>query len=308
MLIQETRRALTEYMKRSSRSQKAVARELNVSDATLSLFLKDRYTGNNEEVARSIEQFLGMEQRRSSLCQRPDTCLEVRNTRNILEKVYVAQTTGDILLIYGDAGCGKTTALQHYAKHNKNVIYVEADVTNSSYRSILCLIADELGEACRGATAVIMRRIIQKLKGRSIVLVIDEAQHLAPKAFDAIRALNDKAGIAIVYAGNPSIKKRMYGTRQDDFDQVYSRIGYHCPLFNRYSEEDIKAIFQKYGLDAECITYLHRIAQRKGGLRVMIKQYCMAANIALSLGEPFGIIHLQEAADRMGIREDKNED
>lgn len=308
MTVQETRTALVKYLKGNKRSQKAIARELGVSDATLSLFLKDRYTGNNEEIARGIEQFLGIEQRRSLLCQKPDICLTVRNTRDILTKVNIAQITGDILLIYGDAGCGKTTALQYYARHNKNVIYVEADVTNSSYRSILCLIADSLGETCQGATSAIMRRLIHTLKGRSAVLIIDEAQHLAPKAFDAIRALNDKAGIGIVYSGNPSIKKRMYGTKQDDFDQIYSRIGYHCPLFNRYSEKDIQAIFQDYGLDADCIAYLQRIARHKGGLRIMVKQYCLAANIALSIKEQFGIIHLQEAADRMGIGEDKNED
>lgn len=308
-MVQEARKKLMEYMERSNRTQGAAARELGISSATLSLFLKDRYTGNNEEIAERIEQFLGMEQRRNSLSQKPGICLELGNTNDILEKVYVAQTTGDILLIYGDAGCGKTTALQYYAKHNKNVIYVEADVTNSSYRSMLCLIAEELGEAERGATSTIMRKIIRKLKGSSAVLIIDEAQHLAPKAFDTIRALNDKAGIGIVYAGNPSIKKRMYGRKQDDFDQVYSRIGFHCPLSNRYSVGDIQAIFKDYGLDEECITYLRRIAQRKGGLRIMVKQYCMAANIALSLQEPFGIIHLQEAADRMGIREGKeNED
>lgn len=300
-MVQEARSKINQYLEQSRRKQGAVAKELGISPAAFSLFLKDRYTGNNREIAEKIEQFLGMEQRRNTLSKKPGICFEVKNTRQILEKVYVTQTTGDILLIYGDAGCGKTTALQYYAQHNKNVIYVEADVTNSSYRSMLCLIAEELGEPSRGASSTIMHKLIRKTKGSSMVLIIDEAQHLAPKAFDAIRALNDKAGIGIVYAGNPSIKKRMYGTKQDDFDQVYSRIGYHCPLYNRYSMEDIQSIFKDYGLNKECITYLQKIAQRKGGLRIMIKQYCMAVNIALSLEEPFEMIHLQEAAERMGI-------
>ncbi len=300
-MIQKARSKINQYLEQSKRKQGAVAKELGISPTTFSLFLKERYTGNNQEIAEKIEQFLGMEQRRDALSKKPDICFEVKNTRQILEKVYVTQTTGDILLIYGDAGCGKTTALQYYAQHNKNVIYVEADVTNSSCRSILKLIAEELGETSRGATSNIMQQLIKKLNGSSVVLIIDEAQHLVPKAFDAIRALNDKAGIGIVYAGNPSIKKRMYGTKQDDFDQVYSRIGYHCPLYNKYSAEDIQEIFKGYGLDKECITYLRKVAQRKGGLRIMIKQYCMAVNIALSLEEPFEIIHLQEAAERMGI-------
>lgn len=301
--MQKAAEQIRKYMKNSGRSQTATAKEIGISGATLSLFLKGRYTGDNEEIADSIEQFLFINHKRDTLARKPEICLELHNTGQILEKVYIAQVTGDILLIYGDAGCGKTTALQHYKRNNKNVIYIEADVTNNSYRSVLSMIAEETGENGNGSTAALMRRLTGRLKGTAALLIIDEAQHLAPKAFDAIRALNDKAGIGIVYSGNPSIKKRMYGCRQDDYDQVYSRIGYHCPLYNHYSQREIQAVFSSRKLNEECLSYLHRIAQRKGGLRVMVKQYCIAENIARSLNEDFDVIHLQEAAERMGILE-----
>ncbi len=300
-IITDARESIKKYMEESGKTQTVTAKEIGVSSATLSLFMKGRYAGDNEEVAASIRQFLYIDRKRKVLAQKPPVCVEIKNTSQILEKVYVTQATGDILLIYGDAGCGKTTALQYYQKNNRNVIYIEADVTNNSYRAILGMIAEEMGENGNMSTASMMRRVISRLKGTTTLLVIDEAQHLAPKAFDAIRALNDKAGIGIVYAGNPSIKKRMYGTRQDDYDQVYSRIGYHCPLYNRYSKADIEAIFKGCSLNGECLGYLHKTAQRKGGMRVMVKQYCVASNIALSLGEEFGMIHLQDAAERMGI-------
>lgn len=301
--IDAARKSIRDYMAKSGKTQTVTAKEIGISSATLSLFMKERYTGDNEEIASTIEQFLYINRKRSTLAQKPEICTEIKNTRHILEKVYVTQATGDILLIYGDAGCGKTTALQYYKKNNRNVIYIEADVTNNSYRAILGMISEELGENGNYATAVMMRRLVNRLKGTTMLLIIDEAQHLAPKAFDAIRALNDKAGIGIVYAGNPSIKKRMYGTRQDDYDQVYSRIGYQCSLYNRYSRADIEAIFNRCHLNKECLEYLHKISQRKGGMRIMVKQYCVAANIALSLGEEFGMIHLQDAAERMGIFE-----
>lgn len=308
--VQKAAEQVRAYMERNGKSQAATAKEIGISSATLSLFMKGRYTGDNEEIADSIEQFLFIDHKRNTLSKKPDICLELHNTSQILEKVYIAQVTGDILLIYGDAGCGKTTALQHYKRNNKNVVYIEADVTNNSYRSVLSMIAEETGESGGGSTAALMRRVIGRLKGTNTLLIIDEAQHLAPKAFDAIRALNDKAGIGIVYSGNPSIKKRMYGCRQADYDQVYSRIGYHCPLYNHYSQNDIQAIFSGKNLNKECLSYLHRIAQKKGGLRVMVKQYCIAENIARSFNEDFDVIHLQEAAERMGILEggtEKNE-
>lgn len=299
--IQEAANEIKSYMERCGKSQTVTAKEIGISSATLSLFLKGRYTGDNEEIAESIEQFLFMDRKRNCLSKKPEICPEIHNTSQILEKVYITQATGDILLIYGDAGCGKTTALQYYKRNNRNVIYIEADVTNNSYRSILSAIAKESGVNGKGAASVIMHQVIENLKGTTTLLIIDEAQHLAPKAFDAIRALNDKAGIGIVYSGNPSIKKRMYGFRQDDYDQVYSRIGYHCQLHNHYSQNDIRAIFSGYAIDKECMAYLHRVAQKKGGLRVMVKQYCVAENIARSLNEAFSLIHLQEAAERMGF-------
>lgn len=292
---------IQQYIDKTGKKQAAVAKQIGISSATFSLFLNNRYSGNNEEVTESILQFLKIETKRDSLSKKPDIFTGLKNTKEILNKVYVAQITGDILLIYGDAGCGKTTALKYYEKNNRNVIYIEADVTNNSYRSILTTIAEEAGVNRYGAAAAIMKRLVRYFDGSTALLIIDEAQHLAPKAFDAIRALNDKAGIGIVYAGNPSIKKRMYGNHQDDYDQVYSRIGYHCPLYNCYSLKDIQMIFKETPIDAECIKYLHKTAQRKGGMRVMVKQYCLAANLALSLGESFNIVHLQEASERMGV-------
>lgn len=292
---------IQQYIDKTGKKQSAVAKKIGISPATFSLFLNNRYSGNNEDVTESVLQFLKIETKRNSLSKKPDIFTGLKNTKEILSKVYIAQITGDILLIYGDAGCGKTTALKYYEKNNHNVIYIEADVTNNSYRSILTTIAEETGVNRYGSAAAIMKRLVRYFDGSAALLVIDEAQHLAPKAFDAIRALNDKAGIGIVYAGNPSIKKRMYGNHQDDYDQVYSRVGYHCPLYNRYSLKDIQMIFKDTPLDAECIKYLHKTAQRKGGMRVMIKQYCLAANLALSLEEPFNIVHLQEASERMGV-------
>lgn len=297
------RELIQQYIEKTGKSQAATAKQIGISPTTFSLFLNGRYSGSNEEVAESVMQFLKIEMKRDALSKKPEVFTDLNNTREILSKVYIAQITGDILLIYGDAGCGKTTALRYYEKNNRNVIYIEADVTNNSYRSILTTIAEDTGVNSYGSAAAIMKRLVRFFDGSTALLIIDEAQHLAPKAFDAIRALNDKAGIGIVYAGNPSIKKRMYGNHQEDYDQVYSRVGYHCPLYNRYSLKDIQMIFKGLPVNDECIKYLHKVAQRKGGMRVMIKQYCLAANLALSLDEPFNIVHLKEASERMGILE-----
>lgn len=64
-------------------------------------------------------------------------CLTVQNTIDIIQTAQIAHIQNTIALIYGPAGCGKTTALQNYARTNNNVIYVEADVTTNAPRSVL---------------------------------------------------------------------------------------------------------------------------------------------------------------------------
>ena len=292
---------LENSMKQNGKTQAQTARQLGISKTTLSLFLSGSYAGNNEEIAEKIKQYLSLDTVRESLAKEPEICLTLSNTEQILEKVHIAHATNDILLLYGSAGCGKTTALKYYAKNNNGVVYVEADVTTNSHRSILSLILESLGEQPKGATSDMMRMLIAKLKDTDKLIIIDEAQHLTTKTFDAIRALNDKAHVGIVYSGNPSILNRMYGRSAEELDQVHSRIGYQCPLKNNYSLNDIEMVFKKQNLPQNCIQYLHKVSTRKGGLRVMVKQYKLAANIAIALNEEFKTEFLDEAAKRMGI-------
>lgn len=298
----EMRSKLLEYIGESKRSRVQIARELGISQAALSQFLNDNYPGNNEEIALKTERFLTMGNAKKALAKAPEISLAVRNTESILQKTFFAHSTNDILLVYGPAGCGKSTALKHYAATNNGVIYVEADVTTNSYRSILFMILDEMGESVRGSTSYLMRYLIGKLKNTGKLIIIDEAQHLTEKCFDALRALNDRAGISLVYAGNPSILKRMEGKRAEDYDQVYSRIGYYCELDNRYSLDDIGSIFEGFSLSNDVLKALYQISQHKGGLRRMVKQYRLAANIAAISNDQLSLYHLEEAGKRIAIR------
>ncbi|WP_195556361.1 AAA family ATPase [Anaerotruncus colihominis] len=299
--VSEMRQSLTEYIFKAKESQSKVAKELGVSKTVLSLFLGGTYTGNNEELAKKIEQYIRMGTARQAVAKAPEICLSVNNTRAILEKAKIAHLYNDIVLIYGPAGCGKSTALKYYAQHNNGALYVEADVTTNSPRCILKLILAAMGEETKGSTADMMQTIISKLADTNRLLIIDEAQHLTEKSFDAVRAINDKAHIGIVYAGNPSILKRMYGRQEEELDQLYSRVVYKCPLNNCYTLEDIASIYAGVNINRECMQYLYQISKRKGGLRLMVNQCKIAQNLAAALNEDFSMKHLEKAAVRMGI-------
>lgn len=282
-------------------TQKQLARKLDVSDTVLSLFLANSYTGDNKKIVEKAKQYLHIGAVRKALTPNPDYCESLLNTQRITECLQMAHASNEILLLYGPAGCGKTTALKHYAENNNGVTYIEADATTGTPRAILLTLLESIGGQPIGSTTQVMKSILNTLRGTNRLIIIDEAQHLTERSFDTIRAINDKIGIGIVYSGNPSILKQMYGRKEQEFDQLYSRIGLHCELANKYSLDDIRNIFSGLDVSEECIKYLKKAAQKKGGLRLMIKQYKNAANIAAALGQSLTVDYLEEAARRMSI-------
>lgn len=282
-------------------TQKQLARKLDVSDTVLSLFLANSYTGDNKKIVEKAKQYLHIGAVRKALTPTPDYCESLLNTQRITECLQMAHASNEILLLYGPAGCGKTTALKHYAENNNGVTYIEADATTGTPRAILLTLLESIGGQPIGSTTQVMKSILNTLRGTNRLIIIDEAQHLTERSFDTIRAINDKIGIGLVYSGNPSILKQMYGRKEQEFDQLYSRIGLHCELANKYSLDDIRNIFSGLDVSEECIKYLKKAAQKKGGLRLMIKQYKNAANIAAALGQSLTVDYLEEAARRISI-------
>lgn len=299
--VDNMRKLLKQHITETGITQKQLARELDISDTVLSLFLANSYTGDNIKVTEKARQYLHIGEVRKALTPDPAYCENLVNTRRITECLQMAHASNEILLLYGPAGCGKTTALKHYSNSNNGVVYLEADATTGTPRAILLTLLESLGGQPIGSTTQIMKSILNTLRGTNRLIIIDEAQHLTERSFDTIRAINDKIGIGIVYSGNPSILKQMYGRREQDFDQLFSRIGLHCELVNKYSLDDIRNIFSGLDVSEDCIKYLKKLAQNKGGLRLMIKQYKNAANIAAAFGQSLTVEHLEEAARRMSI-------
>ena len=144
--VPQMRNALAAYIEQRHEPQAKIARELDVSKTTLSLFLSGTYTGNNQELAEKAEQLIQRAAARSRTAKFPDFCPNVSNTEEITEYAQLTHIQNVMTLIYGPAGCGKSTALQRYANSTNGVIYVEADVTTSSPRSVFRLILSAMGD------------------------------------------------------------------------------------------------------------------------------------------------------------------
>lgn len=273
--IEKSRSRLVDYINDTGKSQAVISKRIDLSPATISQFLNDSYSGDNEEIAMMIDSFLYLQEMRKSYTQAPDFTDSLKNTRKIINTLDYVYANRCIGVVSGVSGCGKTTALKNYQKMMNGVIYIQADATKWSPYSILKLIAKSIDDnLCKGSASDILDNLIEKLTGMDKLIIIDEAQHLKAKAFDTLRVLNDRAEIGVVYAGTPDIIQRMtIGRGKEEFDQVYSRIEYTCNLSNRFTIKEMTALFDVFNLDNTVIKCLCNAASQKGGLRYAINLF-----------------------------------
>lgn len=301
--IEKSRELLFDFIKSTGKSQAMVSKELGISPGTLSQFLSCTYIGLNEEIAKRIYQYLKMENERRNYTSNPAFTDKLTNTQLITTALSYIHTRGGICTIVGAAGSGKTTALQHYADKNNGVIYIQVDATKTSPRAVLKLINKSVGENTKGSASDMLDNLIDSFIGTKKLIIIDEAQHLTERSFDTVRALSDKAGIGIVYAGTPDIRNRMVGRKKEELDQVYSRIAYDCEIKNSYKLSEIKDLFSGYKLDDTVIKSLYNISKRKGGLRLAINLFKLANDMADRQNEVINTTYLQIAAKHVGTGE-----
>lgn len=298
--IEKARSRLADYLSSSGQSQAAIAKKICLSTATISQFLSGSYTGDNEEISAKVNSFIDLQEMRSDYIEAPAFTDKIKNTRKIgiaLDYVYANQCTG---VVAGVSGCGKTTALKNYQKTSNGVVYIQADATKWSPCSILKLILKTMGNTdFKGSSSDILDRLINDLIGTDRLIIIDEAQHLTARAFDTLRVLNDRAKVAVIYAGTPDIIDRMTkGRATEGFDQVYSRIGYTCNLENRFTLNEIAALFSEYDLSEDVIEMLRSAASKKGGLRYAVNLFKLAVSKS---GKKVTTASLDAAAHHVGI-------
>lgn len=277
-MYQKNVEQLFHFMEKTGKSQQQIAREMDLSPSVISQFLNQSYRGNNEEVARSIEKYLELSRKRAS--GKKHVCFNenLHNTQSVLFACNYAHTRNDITLVCGDAGAGKTTALEYYQRNNIGVVMITANSCTSSATAILNMLNHKTGKGITGRKDVLMSALVSYFKGTGRLIIIDEADHLTLSALQAIRNLNDEAAVGIVLSGNNKIYNQMLtGSKSSDLQQLKTRIIVRRKVENRYMLDEFKQIFP--GLPDDCLAYLIQIAESES-LRTAVKMLEIAYDCA----------------------------
>ena len=277
-------------------TQVAIAKALGFSSSALNMYLKGTYT-SPEKIRHALKGYFKTKGNQQEAIKLPELA-ETTIYQEVTAVVEYAHKQRDIGVLYGPAGIGKTTALRAYQEITPQTLYITANQTLSGSRAILEEILQQLGKPEAGSARRMMLTIVNTLKDSGRLLIIDEAQHLSLRALETMRAIYDECGIAVILAGNESVYGNMTGKSAAPFAQLYSRVGIQRSLSGKVRMNDIAAVLGTE-IGEESLAYLHKIALRPGGLRVVVKLYILAKTIANRQDQELTLDHLKAAQDFM---------
>ncbi|NHB90783.1 AAA family ATPase [Photorhabdus cinerea] len=235
-LVQE----LTELMDEKCFSQAQVARGIGRSTAMINQYLQGKYNGDTATLENQLQQFIRRERDRAKLRQIVPEFIPTYTARKGLEVIRLAHMDGEINVIYGDAGMGKTMVMREYARTNADAILIETDPGYTA-RVILEELCNRLGVNRRGNLHDMSEACITALRGSGRIILVDEAENLPYRALETLRRIHDKSGVGIVLAGMPRLILNLKGKR-GEYKQLYSRVGFALPMGDSLPEADIQQI------------------------------------------------------------------
>lgn len=228
---------LKELLKKKKYAVSYAAKAINVSNATLHLWMNNNYKGNVKKIDDAVANFIEIEKLREGRIR-----VDFVRTSIVDDVFDIAKTChveNEIGVCCGDAGIGKTYAVKRYAIDNTDVILIEADLGYTP-KVLFSEIHKKLGFDGCGTIHGMFLDIIDKLKSSGRLIIIDEAEHLPYKSLELLRRIYDKAQVGILLVGMPRLIMNLKGEKRQ-YAQLYSRVGIATRL-NALGDEDKKAI------------------------------------------------------------------
>ena len=223
------RAAVHAEMRTYALSQSEASAAIGVSVTTLNRWLVGKYEGDNRAVSAKLARWLETRAEARALSLSPaglDAHADLGVTSQIMAALAHAQATGDVVLIHGRSGAGKSWAAHRYASSRSGVHSLVMTCGITSLGGLYGRIARALGAGGRYRSALEAEdAILARLEGRQALLLIDEAQHLTVRHLDALRGLRDLSGAGLALVGGDEIRMTLARC-----PQVTGRIGVRVGL------------------------------------------------------------------------------
>jgi len=232
---------LEKYQRVSGKSWNQLADGIGTSSSILSQWKSKKYGGDVAEVNLKVERYLRVEDQKQYTPSVDLQYVETDNNTRCLNVLNTALTDAIMACIIGDTGTSKTTSIKQFVKDN-NCIYIHANRTYRWPVEYLRRIHTNkyIGKDGRGTMNELSLDIIRELKGKNILIIVDQADYLNLAAIDIFRTINEDAGVGVVFAGLPSFLSKIRGN-EPEVRQVRDRLKVRLEL-KRFTAKDCEKI------------------------------------------------------------------
>ncbi|EIV6532146.1 AAA family ATPase [Klebsiella pneumoniae] len=231
---------LNDLMTRKGYSQTQVARAIGKSAAVINQYLKGKYAGDVPAIDALAHSFINREAEKEKSQKITARFVPTVTSRKGMEVIRYAHLDGDLNVIFGAAGLGKTMILREYAAQHRDALLIEADPGYTA-RVVLEELCNLLGLSKRGNMHELSEACIAALRDSGRLLMVDEAENLPYRALETLRRIHDKSGIGMVLAGMPRLIINLKGKR-GEYQQLYSRVGFALCIGDSLPQSDITDI------------------------------------------------------------------
>ena len=229
-------------------SQAKAAAALKVSNATVSQMINGNWELIKDEMWRTVSNGIGMQGGNWATVATGG----YKRMTSVLED---AQENSLVMAVIGDAGCGKTQAIEHYVKNHRNAYHLQcAEYWNK--KNFLQNLCQQMGmRNTYGTVYDLIEDIVRELeKQDSPLIIVDEADKLSDVVLyffiTFYNRLEDHCGIVLCATGY--LKKRIISGERNErkgFAEIHSRVGRNFIGMPQTTSEDIAAICEANGVD-----------------------------------------------------------
>lgn len=279
---QELLEKVEEFKKRNNYSQNEAGRIIGVSGSTLSQIKSGTYKADPQGIFDIIEKYFEVKEKAKLTYSAVDYA-PTNISENIYDVISLCQVKGGLAVVVGDAGIGKSKAIQKFTADNPTSSFsITVNPCFSNIKSMLKLIANTIGAVLKRSSDELWISIVDKLTDGT-VLIFDEAQHLNMKTIEVLRSFSDYFNdrhqtLGICFVGNIETIER-FGSKKAEFAQIANRTKQSVVFCKAdITHDDIKKIFPI--LDAgnmeKEIDYLYKVTQTEQALRGAINLFSNA--------------------------------
>ena len=268
------------YMDAHGLTQQQTAAKLDVSPATINQYLQGKYKGDTAALNGKVAQLIARGREKAKAVN--IGFVPTKTAAHIQEAAALAHALGEIYIVIGEAGLGKTVALREYAAQHKDVLLIEVEPTYNA-KAVLQTLMAALGLQPVRTNHDMMMAITDRLRGSERLIIADEAELLGHKPLEILRRIHDLSGVGLVLAGMPRLRANLRGAH-GEYKQLFSRVGFCCDLKNALPAEDIAKISEAVLGSSEHNELLYQVSG--GNARRLTKLLRGALKIADNHGKP----------------------